>query len=85
MDINEKNKLRSFLKSSLEEYHDQHELHDDDSLFVSGRLDSLAMTNLVVYLENEFDVNFADVAFEVDLIDSIQEIEAFLQDAPTIK
>lgn len=84
MDINEKNKLRSFLKSSLEEHHDQSELQDDDSLFVSGRLDSLAMTNLVVYLEQEFDVNFADVAFEVDLIDSIQEIENFLLDAPTV-
>ena len=51
MDSNEKNKLRSFLKSSLEEHHDQGELKDDDSLFVSGRLESLAMTNVVVYLE----------------------------------
>ena len=84
MNSNEKNKLRAFLKSSLEEHHDQGELKDEDSLFVSGRLDSLAMTNLVVYLEQEFGVNFADVAFEVDLIDSIQEIESVQQDAPTV-
>lgn len=84
MNIDERNKLRSFIKSSLEEHHDQNELQDEDSLFVSGRLDSLAMTNLVVYLEQEFGVNFADVAFEVDLIDSIQEIDAFLRDAPTV-
>lgn len=84
MNIDEKNKLRSFIKTSLEGYHDQNELQDEDSLFVSGRLDSLAMTNLVVYLEQEFGVNFADVAFEVDLIDSIQEIETFLRGAPTV-
>lgn len=84
MEIEEKNKLRAFLKSSLEGHHDQNELQDDDSLFVSGRLDSLAMTGLVVFLEQEFGINFGDVAFEVDLIDSIQEIEAFLQEAPTV-
>ena len=84
MDINEKDKLRSFIKSSLEERHDENDLQDDDSLFVSGRLDSLAMTGLVVFLEQEFGVNFGDVAFEVDLIDSIQEIETFLQEAPTV-
>ena len=83
MDIDQKTKLRDHLKSMLEERGDSSEFQDADSLFISGRLDSLAMTALVVYLEQEFNVNFADVAFDVELVDSIREIQSFLQEAPT--
>ena len=76
-----KSRLQGFLKSCLLTHGDQGELLDTDSLFVSGRLDSLAMTNVIIYLEQEFGIDFAEVSFDVDLIDSVQEIESFLRDA----
>ena len=78
MDINGQKKLRTFLQSCLVERGDRAEFQDDESLFVSGRLDSLAITNVVIYLEQEFGINFAHVSFDVDLIDSVQAIESFV-------
>lgn len=78
MDINDKTKLRTFLQSCLAERGDLAEFQDDASLFSSGRLDSLTMTRVVVYLEQEFGVNFAHVNFDVDLIDSVQAIESLV-------
>jgi acyl carrier protein len=37
------------------------------------------MTQLVVFLEQQFNVNFAEVSFEVEMIDSVNEIEDFLK------
>ena len=79
MDINGKEKLRTFLQSCLAERGDQAGFQDDESLFVTGRLDSLSMTRVVIYLEQEFDINFAHVAFDVDLIDSVKAIESFIR------
>lgn len=78
MDINGQKKLRTFLQSCLVERGDRAEFQDDESLFVSGRLDSLAITNVVIYLEQEFGVNFTHVSFDVDSIDSVQAIESFV-------
>lgn len=78
MDINGQEKLRTFLQACLVERGDRAGFQDNESLFASGRLDSLATTNVVIYLEQEFGINFAHVSFDVDLIDSVQAIEAFV-------
>lgn len=78
MDNTARQKLRDFLRENLASAGDAHELGDDDSLFVSGRLDSLAMTRLVLYLEQAFGIDFAEVDFDVDLIDSVEAIAAFI-------
>lgn len=78
MDISGQKKLRTFLQSCLIDRGDRAEFKDDESLFVSGRLDSLSITSVVIYLEQEFGVNFAHVSFDVDLIDSVKAIEAFV-------
>lgn len=78
MAINNYTKLRTFIQTCLAERGDPAKIEDDDSLFVSGRLDSLDMTKVVVFLEQEFGVSFAHIGFDVDLIDSVQAIESFL-------
>ena len=70
--------LREYLRQSLASAGDRGALDDDDSLFLSGRLDSLAMTNLVVFLENAFGVDFGKVDFDVELLDSVSAIEALV-------
>ncbi len=79
MDITDNARLREFLRESLNEAGDRQEFADDSSLFISGRLDSLAMTRLVMFLEEAFDIDFGGVDFEVELIDSINDIKAFVE------
>jgi acyl carrier protein len=71
----DKSDLREFLRQCLATAGDRGDLDDGDSLFLSGRLDSLAMTNLVVFLENAFGVDFGQVDFDVELLDSVSAIE----------
>lgn len=72
-------KLQAFLKACLSEAGDQQDFADDSSLFVSGRLDSLAMTRLVMFLEDTFQIDFGEVDFDVDLIDSVNDMRAFVE------
>lgn len=78
MNNNAKLKLREFVKESLIYAGDHQDFSDESSLFVSGRLDSLSMTKLVIFLEDSFQIDFAKVNFDVDLIDSLNDMRAFL-------
>lgn len=80
METSERKKLRAFIETCLQEHNDLDDLSDVDSLFISGRLSSLSMTRLVIYLEETFGINFAQGGFEIELIDSIAEIESFVDE-----
>jgi len=71
-------KIRDYLTETLKNQGDKHPMTDNDSLFVSGRLDSVSMMMLVVYLEDEFAVNFKAADFEVSLIDSVDAIASLI-------
>lgn len=81
MNTAEKTALREFLAGALAEAGDRGALADDSSLFLSGRLDSLAMTRLVVFLEEKFAVDFGAVDFDVELVDTVNDIGAFIEAA----
>jgi acyl carrier protein len=83
MNVTGKQKLREFLKETLENHGDHNGFADSESLFVSGRLDSFSMMNLVMYLEQAFDLNFSDLEFDVNLVDSVREIEALVDSKST--
>jgi len=70
--------LRKFIANALESRGDRKAFVDEDSLFLSGRLDSLSMMMMVVHLENTFGIDFADVDFDVGLIDSVNDITRFV-------
>ncbi|MEJ8821557.1 acyl carrier protein [Variovorax humicola] len=78
MKSNDKTRLREFILQSLAGLGDKGAVSDDDSLFASGRLDSLSMTKLVMYLEDACGIDFGDVDFDADLLDSINLIEQFV-------
>jgi acyl carrier protein len=71
-------KIRDYLTETLKNQGDKQPLTDNYSLFVSGRLDSVSMMMLVVYLEDEFAVNFKAADFEVSLIDSVDAIASLI-------
>jgi acyl carrier protein len=78
MDNIRKQKIREYFLEIFKQQSDGQSLADNDSLFVSGRLDSFSMMMFVMYLENEFGIDFAAIDFDVHLIDSLSEIELLI-------
>jgi acyl carrier protein len=58
----------------LRERDDTAGFEDTESLFASGRLESLAAVQLVAFLEEQFAIDFSNLDFEIDRIDSIDLI-----------
>ncbi len=79
MDLSTAQALHDFLRETLNASGDTDALTEHNSLFISGRLDSLAMTRLVLFLEERFDVDFGQVDFDVEMIDSLQAIGQLLE------
>ena len=50
------------------------EFTDNESLFDSGRLDSMSAVNLLLELETAFDLDLSDPDFDVSQIDTFAEI-----------
>ena len=71
--------VSQFILECLREHSDEQELDERDSLFLSGRLDSLSVTKLVVFLEQTFGVDFADHPFDVAELDSVVQIVEFTE------
>ena len=78
MDNIRKQKIREYFHETLKQQSDGQSLADNESLFVSGRLDSFSMMMFVMFLEKDFEIDFAALDFVVNLIDSINEIELFI-------
>jgi acyl carrier protein len=69
--------LRSFVLSLLARREEVPEFSDQDSLVTSGRIGSLEIVEMVVFLENTFHVDFAGRPFDqydFDTIDKILEL-----------
>jgi len=71
-------KLRAYLQEALQQHGDTQELADGDSLFLSGRLDSFSMMNLILFLETAFALTFSDLEFDVEKVDSLNAIAALV-------
>ncbi|MFM7698492.1 MAG: hypothetical protein ACKO5X_07625 [Limnohabitans sp.] len=78
MDISAAQAIRQFIQTTLEQRGDHAPFTENDSLFMSGRLDSLAMMNLVVFLESTMDIDFYALNFDVSLIDSLNSIYSLI-------
>jgi len=74
-------KIRAFLGELLREHDDQAPFDDAESLIETGRLDSLAVVNLVVFLESAFDVDFDKVEFDPQRLGSVDEIVSVIEES----
>lgn len=61
--------IREFLSEIVEDWTDS--VSNDQNLFSSGLLDSLAIHEMVGFLEDEFDLEFADTDLAVDNFASV--------------
>lgn len=78
MTDHERDDLTTVLTGLLRRAGDPSPVRPTDSLFLSGRLDSLAMVSLVMHLESAFGLDFGDIGFDVERLDSLTDIEALV-------
>jgi len=48
----------------------------DESLFFSGKLDSLSATEVMIIIERDFGVDLSDPDFDITQLDTLAQIEA---------
>lgn len=74
-----KPEIRQFARGLLTDSGDHGPLADDDSLLLSGRLQSIDAVEIVLFLEENFGIDFSEIGFDRDRLDSIDAIHALTQ------
>ncbi len=72
--------LRDLINGKLAE-RGQPAAGDHDSLFTSGRLDSMAAVEVMMMLESTFGLDLSDADFDIAKLDTLADIEAMLAGA----
>lgn len=78
-----KDEIRTFVQDLLTRQDDRRPLADGDSLLMSGRLQSIDAVEIVLFLEERFGIDFAEIGFDREQLDSIDSIAALTQTAAT--
>jgi len=71
--------VREFFKGLLAIRHDRQPFTDSTSFFFSGRLSSVDAVELVVFLEEKYGIDFAEIGFDQSQIDSVEAVESLLR------
>lgn len=71
-----RDKIRDYLKAALHNRGDNKPFSDSDPLVSSNRLDSLAVIEMIAFLEEQFSVDFSRLDFDQSLVDSVDAITA---------
>lgn len=71
--------VSDFIHKLLNEHGYVEEVSSSDSLILSGLLDSLAVIHIVVFLEEQFGIDFSEVYFDQASFDSIDQTTNFVQ------
>jgi acyl carrier protein len=74
-----KAEIREFVQGLLTNYGDDEPFENGDSLLLSGRLQSIDVVEIVMFLEQTYGVDFAQIGFDKECIDSIDAIYALTQ------
>ena len=76
--MNQKLAIRDLVGNLLDKHGDRQPFSDSDSLLLSGRLQSLDALELIVFLEEQYGLDFADRPFDQTQIDSIDDVMTLL-------
>jgi acyl carrier protein len=83
--MNRKLAIRQFIERLLAQKGDQKPLRDSDSLVFSGRLQSVDVVEVVVFLEEQWGIDFAQIGFDRNQFDSVDAIDALTESAGVAK
>jgi len=76
-----KSTIRQFMQRLLVQKGDQRPFADSDSLLLSGRLQSVDAVELVLFLEEQWGIDFAEIGFDETQIDTVDAVDALVQNA----
>ena len=71
--------IRECIQKLLANSGDDGQLSDDDSLLLSGRLQSIDAVEIVMFLEENFGIDFTEIGFDQEQLDSIDAICTLIQ------
>jgi acyl carrier protein len=77
--MNTRNELRAHIQKLLADKGDREPLDDSGSLVLSGRLDSVDILQIVVFLESNYSIDFAEQDFDQEDFDSITKILTLIE------
>ena len=72
--MNDQETTQAFIQKLLNEHGYTEEVPTSESLILSGLLDSLAVIQIVVFLEETFGIDFSDVYLDQTNFDSVDLI-----------
>jgi len=79
--VEQKVRVRAFVRDLLDSKGDLQPMTDNDSLLLSGRLQSIDAVEIVVFLEDNFGIDFAEIGFDQEQIDNVEAICSLIQGA----
>ena len=79
--MDHKSAIRQLLQRLLAQKGDQRPFGDSDSLLLSGRLQSVDAVEMVLFLEEQWGIDFAEIGFDEAQLDSVDAIDALVQSA----
>jgi acyl carrier protein len=74
-----KDQVRKFILTNYLFTEDQKKLSDAESLMQSGTMDSTGILELIMFLEETFDIKVADEEMVPANLDSVQNVVGFLE------
>jgi acyl carrier protein len=77
--MDHREEIRKYLQELLLQKGDKQPFSDDTSLLLNGRLASVDAVEIVVFLEEKFGINFAEIGFDQAMIDSVDAIDGLIQ------
>jgi acyl carrier protein len=77
--------IRKFLQDLLAAKGDRRPFSDDDSLVFSGRLQSVDAVDVAVFLEENYGVDFAEMGFDQERLDTLNGIVGLIEETRRVK
>jgi acyl carrier protein len=79
--MDQKSTIRQLMQRLLAQKGDQRPFGDSDSLLLSGRLQSVDAVEVVLFLEEQWGIDFAEIGFDEAQLDSVDAIDALVESA----
>jgi acyl carrier protein len=76
--------IREFIRKLLDRKGDTKPFSEESSLLLSGRLQSVDAVSLVVFLEENFGIDFAEIGFDQERLDTVSAISSLIEESMTL-
>ena len=83
--MDRKDTIRDFLRKLLDRKGDTQPFGDETSLLFSGRLQSVDAVSLAVFLEEKFAVDFAELGFDQERLDTVSAISSLVEESMAVR